>query len=216
MTKSIFERMGLVENEVPAVPQEDDAPAHSFSAPALPLGTAPQSAPISLAPFAVQGGPLSPADQQQLDSLRAQVYAIPSTYTTFQKLREALGNTTDLAQVFRIFAAANPGVTAQKVAADIDAHLGVIASERAEFNAQINQARADRIDAPSRAIADLQADSARLQQQMRLNSDKVTDLQKNLADAQRAITDGAARFKAIEDTLSAPLVQAKQLLGSLT
>lgn len=210
--KNIFEKMGLVESGTPEVPQEEH---HAF-VPEVHIPMQNAVFPGGAVGGAFNGPQLAPEDTQRLEAMRAQVYAIPSTYTTFQNLRQTLGNTSDLAQVFRIFAAANPGVTAQKVAADIDAHLSIIASKRAEFNATITQARADRIDGPAKEITDLQAENAQLQEKMRQNSARVTDLQKTLADAQRAITDGAARFKAIEDALSAPLVQAKQLLSTLS
>lgn len=203
---NILAKMGLVEGDEP-LPEPTPhmaAPHPAVSMPAYSYTLTP-SVPT-----------LTPEDQASLKALETQVYAIPSSYMTFKRVRETLGNTSDLKTVFNVLAAANPGVTADKVIADIDAHLGIIASKKTEFDGQLGQARASRIDGPNKEIADLTAQNNSAQAQIAERSNRIGQLQASLNTAQQAITDGAQRFKLIEDQLSAPLIQAKQLLSSIS
>lgn len=206
---NVFERLGLVEGDDPL---PDATPETRPMHPAVDVPPMPAFVPspaYSAAPV------LGPEDAERLKALEAQVYAIPSSYKTFQRVRETLGNTSDLKTVFNVLAAANPGVTASKVLADIDAHLGIIASKKAEFDGQLGQARSARIDGPTQEIANLTAQNQAAQQQIAERSARIAQLTQTAHDAEKAIADGAARFKIIEDQLSAPLMQAKQLLSSI-
>lgn len=206
--KNVFERLGLVEGAIPA-PEEDAAPVHAAQ-PITSFATPSYTAPASPAQT------LAPEDQDRLKALEAQVYAAPSSYVIFRNVRQTLGNTSDLRQVFQILTAANPGVTPAKVLADIDAHLGIVAQKRSEFDAQITSAQASRIDGPVQEVSQLTAANQELAQKIATNTARITQLQSATQDAQKAITDGAARFKLIEDQLSAPLLQTKQLLSSIS
>ena len=199
------ERFGLVESDTPPEKQDDDQ-------------TPPVMAPVlTPQPAFVPGAvTLSPEDVEHMKALSAQVYAIPSSYSVFQKTREALGNPSDLSTVFKVFAAANPGVTPQKVLADIDAHLGIIVSKRTEFDTQIAQARAARIDGPATEIANLTAQNQQAANEIAARTAKIAQLEADRKATEQKLSDGAARFKIIEDQLSAPLLQSKQLLSTLS
>lgn len=150
--------------------------------------------------------PLSPDDQARLKALEAQVYAAPSSYVIFRDVRESLGNSSDMGTVFKVLGAANRGVTREKVLADIDQHLGIIAQKRQEFDAQVQKSR------------DTQAGSkneiGQLQQQIAAAQARITQLQQSVSAAESGIADGLTRFKAVEDQLTAPLIQAKTLLNN--
>lgn len=204
-----FEAVGLVEGDTPPAPELP--PTHhvavSTAAPPVSAFTSPALSPAVT---------LDAADTDRLKALEAQVYATPSSYVIFQRVRESLGNTPDLAMVFKVLVAANPGVTPAKVMGDIDGHLGIIATKRTEFDGHIAQARAEKIDGPTGEIADLTRQNEDAQRQIRERTARIATLNQSMQDAQRALADGAARFKLIESQLSAPLLQAKQLLSSLT
>lgn len=202
-----LESVGLVESDAPAISTEAATAPVSIAMPAI--GT-----PI-IQPISYVGGAtvLSPEDQARLHALEAQVYAGPSSYVIFQKVRESLGNTTDIPMVFRVLSAANPGVTAQKVIADIEQHLGVIASKRSEMDAQVAQARSSRIDGPKQQIADLTAATQAAMAEIAQRTAKINDLMTSIATSEKAITEGMQHFQAVADQLSAPLLQTKTLLS---
>jgi peptidoglycan hydrolase CwlO-like protein len=164
---------------------------------------------------------LTAEDQEKLRALTDQVYAIPSNYVAFKRVRDTLNNTNDLRQVLSLMQAVNPGITSAKILADIDQHLGIIATKRNEFNNAIAQTREARISGPTREMGDLtQANQQaaqeieRIQRQIADRQARITQLQATIADANRAIAEGENRFTAIEDQLKSPLVQAKQILSS--
>lgn len=189
-----LEKAGLIESETPPAPK-----------------AAPTAAP---APVILQGTPMNTAgllsteDQARLKTLEAQVYATPSSYVIFQKLR-ASRPADATSSIFSILEIANPGVTPAKVLADIETHLGVIAAKRQEFEAQIAKAKADRIDGPNQKLQQMMAQIAELQKQVDLMTPTIRVAMSSLDEAQ-------TRFKAVEDQLSAPLLQAKQLITPLT
>lgn len=84
-------KAGLVEGDVPAVPQED-APAPAVAPPVMSAPTFPA---VGLATPV-----LGPEDQARVKALEAQVYATPSSYVIFQSVRESLGSPTDMLSVF--------------------------------------------------------------------------------------------------------------------
>lgn len=159
---------------------------------------------------------LSKEDQDRLKALEAQVYATPSSYVIFQRVKDKLGSGATIQSVFDVLSVANPGVTPQKVLADIDGHLGIIASKRAEFDSQIAQAKAKRVDGAAGTISELTAENAKAQQEINDRTAQITSLQSSIQDAAKSIQDGQARFKLVEDQLSYPLLQAKQLLSSIS
>lgn len=195
-----LEKAGLVEGELsplgqgPAVPPP---PQQAYQQP--PTGQSASYAVIQDRPTT-----LSPDDQARLKALEAQVYATPSSYVIFRDVRESLGNSSDMGTVFKVLGAANRGVTREKVLADIDQHLGIIAQKRQEFDAQVQKSR------------DTQAGSkneiGQLQQQIAAAQARITQLQQSVSAAENGIADGLTRFKAVEDQLTAPLIQAKTLL----
>lgn len=208
----VFEKVGLVESDVDELlPPEVPAPSNTISSFGIALAPAPFATTTQ-----VQAQTLTADDQARLAALTAQVYATPSTYVIFQRVRESLGNTADLASVLRVLTAANPGVTPAKVLADIETHLGVVASKRAEFDAQVQNVRIAKLDAPSKEIADLTVANQTAQQQIAERTVRIAQLQQSIQDTTRSITEGSARFKLVEDQLNAPLLQTKQLLSSLT
>lgn len=187
---------GLVETDVPSVPH------------AVDVTTLPQTIyqPATQTTFINPAPALNSDDQARLKALEAQVYATPSSYVIFQRVRESLGNTSDMAMVFRVLSAANPGVTPQKVMADIDIHLGIISQKQGEF---------DRASASAKATQDKSREEiAQLTQQIATATARITQLQQSVSDTDHSIADGTARFKAVTDQLSAPLVQTKQLLST--
>jgi uncharacterized protein (DUF3084 family) len=206
---SLLQKMGLMESDDPVASQE---PVVRNMHPGVDVPPMPAYTPAANYTTTTLG----PEDTERLKALEAQVYAIPSSYKTFQRVRETLGNTSDLKTVFNVLAAANPGVTAEKVLADIDAHLSIIASKKSEFDGQLGQARAARIDGPTQEMANLTAQNVAAQQQIAERTARISQLTQAAHDAEKAISDGSARFKLIEDQLSAPLLQAKQLLSSIS
>lgn len=210
MTKhvGIFEKMGLYES--------GDSPPNE-AAPDVPIPQAQPPPPMQPQSYVTSFAPAAPVldadDQKRLQALSQQVYATPSSYVVFQRVRESLGNTPDLQSVLRVLIAANPGVTVKKVLTDIDAHLGIIETKRAEFEAQVQQARATRIDGPAKEIADLTTANQTAVQQIDSRTTRIAQLQKAAQDADKAISDGAARFKLIEEQLNAPLIQTKRMLS---
>ena len=204
----IFESIGLVETDSPAPePQE-------------PVEAPPAPTPKTVAGPSVYWPPTAPAvlsadDQATLKALETQVYAVPSSYTVFQRVRASLPTTMSIADVFKVMDAANPGVTPAKVIADIETHLGIIQTKRRDFDAKIAQARAEKVDAPVKQMNDIQAQIEAAQQQITAWTRQLTDLHKTADDANTAISAGATRFTAIEAQLSAPLLEAKRVLGGM-
>lgn len=201
----VLEKAGLVEGDEPLT--------HEGAMPAPDLAPAPIITPLSMP--VLSATVLDASDQERMKAIEAQVYATPSSYIIFQHTREALGNTSDLATVFKVLVAANPGVTPARVLADIDTHLGVITSKRSEFDAQVEQARTTGIDGAAHEIADLTAQNQAAAAQIADRTARIATLQAASNKAAQSIADGTARFKAIETQLSAPLLQAKQLLSAL-
>lgn len=212
--KSVFERLGLVEGDDP-LPETVARPVAPDAAQPAPFYMNTTNSAIGYPPPLTPSPVLGPEDTERMKALEAQVYSAPTSYLPFKRVRETLGNTSDLKTVFNVLAAANPGITAQKVLTDIDTHLGIIASKKAEFDNQIGQARAARIDGPTQEISNLTAQNTEAQGQIAERTARISQLTQTAHDAEKAISDGAARFKLIEDQLSAPLIQAKQLLSSI-
>lgn len=193
-----LESLGLVEGDNPLAEAQGQAPP------------APQQAyPIYQAPAYTSSSTLNADDQDRLKALEAQVYATPSTYVIFQKLRQTIGGADgNVGKLFEILSVANPGVTPAKVLADIDTHLGVIHDKRQEFDAQITKAKADRIDGPTQQITEMQSQVATL-------NAKIAALQPSIQSAAASLTDANTRFSAVESQLTAPLLQAKSLVSSI-
>lgn len=192
-----LESAGLVESDNSLA---DVQPPTATPPPAQPYIYQP--APSGLSPV------LNAEDSARLKTLESQVYATPSSYVIFKKLRETIGDAGGIGKLFEILSVANPGVTPAKVLADIDTHLSIIASKREDFDGQIARARAERIDGPAHQVSEMQAQIASLQAQ-------IAKLQPDIQAANASITDGTTRFKAVEDQLMAPLIQAKQLITPL-
>lgn len=191
-------KIGLVEGAATPAPAPRVIPA-----------TAPSFSPPAPQPI------LTPEDQDRLRALSAQVYATPSSYVIFQRVRESLGANADLGSVLRVLTAANPGVTTEKVLADIEAHLGIVASRRAEFDSQVAGARAARVDGPGKEIAALTRENEEAQAKIAERTARIAELTRSTLEAEHSIADGAARFQLVEDQLRAPLLGTKQLLSSL-
>lgn len=208
--KGAFAKFGslFVESDDSAtVPREE---THPQAAPA------PIAAPISFSAPIIGAPILNADDQAQLHAIETQIYSDQSApYVMFQKVRASLGNTTDLKTVFNVLSATT-NVTPAKVLADIETHLGDIEKQRAGFETQLTQAKTSKIDEPNQKIADLNNAIQTAQQSITANQSKIAELTAGIQGAQQAIANGEARFKAIEDTLNAPLIQSKQLLGSMT
>lgn len=159
---------------------------------------------------------LTAEDQARMKALEAQVYAIPSTYVMFQRVRDKMGASANVQGVFDLLSVVNPGVTPAKVLADIDAHLGVIASKRTEFDAQVDHAKAERVFGPKGQIDTFTAANTAAQATITANLAKIADLQKIVQESEQSISEGVAHFKIVEDQLSAPLLQTKQLLSGIS
>jgi hypothetical protein len=231
VTKGImgaFEKIGLVESDGPQRAHDDDENAvdNRSSGDRSPAKSPPRAGVVGVAPGAdwtmnpsspatfPSGASLSADDEARLKDLEAQVYAAPSNYVTFQRVRESLGNPLDAQAVFRVLAAANPNVTLPKVLSDIDMHLGIVDSKRREFDEQVEQARASRVEGAASEIAALTKANEEALAQVSQRKDRIAELTRTSQDAERAISDGVARFKLVEDQLRAPLMQAKQMLGA--
>jgi hypothetical protein len=226
MTKhpSMLEKLGLVESDEPELPHDlphAPPPAQPLMQPntmvpppAAVTGAQPPPQFTSSAPLYTAPAVLTEADQKQLQAMTTQVYAMPSTYVIFQRVRESLGNISDVNMIFKVLSAANPGVTTDKVVADIETHLGIVGTLRARFDQQMKDARAAKIDGPTQGIADLTAANAAAVQQIADRTAKIAQMQTDIANADRALQDAAVHFKLVEDQLNAPLLQTKQLLST--
>lgn len=205
---SILGKLGLVEDEASEV-RADVAPVTVSS-------HTPIAQPIVMVPIYMGQTALTSEDQAHLKALSDQVFATPSTYVIFRDVRGQMGNPSNVQSVFDLLKVANPGVTPVKVLADIDTHLGIIDTKRHEFDAQVSQARASRIDGPSSEIASLTAANQDAQHQIEQRAARIAQLQSDARAAEQSVTDGVAHFKSVEDQLKAPLLQAKQLLSAIT
>lgn len=155
---------------------------------------------------------LSPDDQNQLNVLSQAVYSIPSAYVTFRDVRAAMGNPSNMDQVFQLLTAANKTVTRDKVVSDIDLHLNIVKQKRAEFDQMIANEKASKIDQPQGEITSLLATITQMEADIINRRARVQQLQQDVAAKQQRLQDGSARFKVIEDQLEAPLLQTRQLL----
>lgn len=163
-----------------------------------------------------QGFVLDAEDQQILEDLRAKVYAIPSSYAVFARMREVLGSDADLAKVFQAVQAANPDVTSEKVCRDIGAHLQIVDTIVADFETRLAKDRVDNIDGKAREIARLTAEIEKARRGIEEHTARITQLENERQKAEQAHQKGAARVQAIKDQLTLPLNQAKELLSSHT
>ena len=206
----IAEGLGLVENETPVVPKGAPVvPPSSLATPSA-FPPPPPSFGTSYQPGSVM---LSQEDQTNLKAIEQQVYATPSTYVLFRDFRAAMGNPTDANQTLKLLSAANPGVTKAKILADIDTHLGIIATQADNFSKQLQQARQQRIEQPTQQMNDLMEQNRRATMEINERSARIEQMRQAVQDATHAITDGEQRFKLVTDTLNQPLLQAKQVLS---
>lgn len=191
--------------------------------PSSPPGPASATPPAAATPFSFTTPPsttgstaivLGPEDLQTLEELRQRVYAIPSSYAVFARMREVLGEKADLAQVFRAVQAANADVTSEKVCRDIDAHLQIIDTISAEFEAHLTKDRASNIDGKAKEIERLIAANEKAQREIAERTAQITKLEEERQKAEQANKNGAARLKMMTDQLTLPLNQAKELLSS--
>ena len=194
---NIFERMGLVESDTPPLPRTERVETAPIPAPAPIIVTHSSGAEVTL----------GPDDQAAMEALKKQVYAVPSSFIIYRDMASKMGADSTPAKVFDFLSVANPSVTRAKVLADIDAHLGVLETARHDFEAKIAQATDARVTKPSAQIATMNTQIVDLKA-------KIDALTPQVQEALVAIQGGTARFHIIEDQLSAPLLQAKQLLAN--
>lgn len=203
-------KLGLVEEDHRVIPHEVSAEDAAYH------GAPPSAVQSSYVP--VPGGPavtLTADDQAKMRSIEAEVYAIPSTYTVFQKVSASFPpGSANITTILAVLNAANPSATPAKILADIDAHLGIISQKHQEFQAQIQQAEAARINGPAQQISDLVQQNEKAAKDIQARANQIEQLKKQSADARAAIDTGKAKFQMISDQLIAPLQYAKQFLST--
>jgi hypothetical protein len=158
---------------------------------------------------------LDAADQTAFESLRQRVYAVPSSYQTFAKFRDRLGNGTDLKTLFELLQAANPDVTPEKVKQDIRMHLEIIDTMTTEFEAGSAKDRVDNVEGKAHEIASLTAANEAAQREIAERTARITQLDAERQKADMTNTNVMAHFNAVKSQLTTPLTQAQALLGAL-
>lgn len=215
MNKNIFQRMGFDdggEDDVAASPAPPSV-AHAFPQTAfiMPTQTPP---PVYPTGFPAVPTALTVEDQQSLKALSGVIYATPSTYSTFAAFRAKMG-AMPVKDIFDLLSAANASVTPPKVVADIDNHLGMIEAKRSEFVGRVQQARTSKVETPRSQIADLHAKIQAAQQQITDMTMTANQLEIEMKNADKGITEGEVHFNLVIEALKAPLVQTKQLIGAM-
>jgi hypothetical protein len=186
-------------------PTQGSATAGAPSAPTLPSFTSsPSSGSASIA--------IGAEDLQTLEALKQRVYGKPSSYTVFAQVRSKLGGRVDLNTIFEVLQATNPGITREGVVQDIDNHLGIVKAIAREFDAKIQQSRADNVDGSAAEIERLRAANETAQREIAERATQITRLEQKRKEAELAVANGEAHFKAIQEQLTLPLTQARELL----
>lgn len=216
--KSILAQLDLVEGDAkPPVHEDSPPPRPSAAAPVFPPSStystpsnvAPQAAPFYTGPVV-----MTPEDQASLTRLEQRVYATPSSYIIFRDLRAAMGNPPDPHTVFAMLKVANPGVTPEKVAVDVDTHLAIIDTTRYDFEGMIAKVHTDQVEGPTQRINDLAAQNQAAAAQIEGRNQEIAQLKAGVEAASTKLSNGTAHFKLVADALAAPLLSIKQLLAS--
>lgn len=222
--KTFLQEQGLMEGAPKPAPvphtHVTPLPHAPDASPPMPFTQQTAFAPVPssalfTAPAPVVAPIMDEAAQAQLKTIETAVYRQQnSPYVLFQNVRATLNNTSDFSSVFKVLVASGSGVTPQKVLASIEDHLAIIAQSHASFEHDLQQAKAEQIDNPTTKIADLTKANQDATNQIAARNQEILQLQQTIQHGQTAVQNGAARFKAIEDQLSAPLLQTKQLISS--
>lgn len=147
-------------------------------------------------------------DQELVDRIQKAVLANPSAYTKFLEVLERLAKVPGLNREAQIQATlAAQGVSAAAIAAEVDVHLRLLETQRKEFEGAIAkskgtyEARVGEIEKQEAQIAELQM--------------RVTALQGENDELQRAIAAGTASFEAAYAFVQTQLAEDKRQLAQV-
>jgi hypothetical protein len=188
---------------------------------ATPIQSVPPRASMPPSAFVATPSPAAPVDQDSLDALTKQIFPAPDNYTLFRDLHQELGG-QDVARTLSILTKANPGISVQKIKADIGMALDRVGQQRRQFGQEIEKAKASRVDAAEAEIVRLNAKIAddaneigRLQAEISASQQQIAASQAQKQQAQAAIADGQTRFEAVVQRIEQPLQQAQATFSNI-